>query len=211
MIEVAIIYVVVYSAVSPPVSPRALKLSLSLPRWSVCCRHTLARGGRFLGQTILVMQIHIGCLGGYVNVIRCLVLSCVCLFAHSLHAQNTQQPVSTSKGVVYRCTSANGRVEYTPLARPGCVVLFLYTAAAPASRDSAHQLRQPEPQQAHDDHPIESGSYVNSAGNIVHRPAHTESGLPPIGASAQCRDGSYSFSQSHRGTCSHHGGVLRWL
>jgi hypothetical protein len=33
----------------------------------------------------------------------------------------------------------------------------------------------------------------------------------PSGATAQCRDGSYSFSQSRSGTCSHHGGVSRWL
>lgn len=35
-------------------------------------------------------------------------------------------------------------------------------------------------------------------------------GAPP-GATAQCRDGSYSFSLRHSGTCSHHGGVARWL
>jgi hypothetical protein len=58
---------------------------------------------------------------------------------------------------------------------------------------------------------IEQGSYVNSTGNTVHRPAHTVSGAVPFGASAQCRDGSYSFSQHHSGTCSHHGGVARWL
>ncbi len=33
----------------------------------------------------------------------------------------------------------------------------------------------------------------------------------PAGATAQCRDGSYSFSASRRGTCSHHGGVAQWL
>ena len=27
---------------------------------------------------------------------------------------------------------------------------------------------------------------------------------------ALCRDGTYSFSQHHDGTCSHHGGVERW-
>ncbi|NUQ98990.1 MAG: DUF3761 domain-containing protein [Streptomyces sp.] len=27
---------------------------------------------------------------------------------------------------------------------------------------------------------------------------------------AQCQDGSYSFSASFRGTCSHHGGVRYW-
>ena len=33
----------------------------------------------------------------------------------------------------------------------------------------------------------------------------------PAGASAICWDGTYSFSQSRRGTCSHHGGVKIWL
>jgi hypothetical protein len=31
------------------------------------------------------------------------------------------------------------------------------------------------------------------------------------GPTAQCRDGSYSYSQHHRGTCSHHRGVRRWF
>lgn len=54
-----------------------------------------------------------------------------------------------------------------------------------------------------------SGYYENSRGRCVKRP--TRSQKPPQGASAQCRDGTYSFSQSRRGTCSHHGGVARWL
>ncbi|WP_183995160.1 DUF3761 domain-containing protein [Sphingomonas kyeonggiensis] len=33
----------------------------------------------------------------------------------------------------------------------------------------------------------------------------------PDGASAQCRDGTFSFSASRRGTCSHPGGVAIWL
>jgi hypothetical protein len=33
----------------------------------------------------------------------------------------------------------------------------------------------------------------------------------PPGATALCRDGTYSYSQHHSGTCSHHGGVARWL
>ncbi|MEW6737165.1 MAG: DUF3761 domain-containing protein [Acidobacteriota bacterium] len=33
----------------------------------------------------------------------------------------------------------------------------------------------------------------------------------PPGATAICRDGTYSYSQSRRGTCSHHGGVRQWL
>ncbi|WP_082545938.1 DUF3761 domain-containing protein [Rhodanobacter sp. Root627] len=58
---------------------------------------------------------------------------------------------------------------------------------------------------------VEKGSYTNREGFDVHRPAHTTNGAIPSGATAQCRDGSFSFSMSHRGTCSHHGGVARWL
>ncbi|MBI3229876.1 MAG: DUF3761 domain-containing protein [Burkholderiales bacterium] len=53
--------------------------------------------------------------------------------------------------------------------------------------------------------------YTNKKGSVVHSPAHTRTGKAPDGASAQCGDGSYSFSQNHRGTCSHHGGVVHWL
>jgi hypothetical protein len=51
--------------------------------------------------------------------------------------------------------------------------------------------------------------YTNKAGQRVESP--TKASAAPQGATAQCRDGSYSFSQSRRGTCSHHGGVGRWL
>ncbi|WP_244942884.1 DUF3761 domain-containing protein [Streptomyces inhibens] len=33
----------------------------------------------------------------------------------------------------------------------------------------------------------------------------------PAGATAQCNDGSYSYSAHRRGACSHHGGVAVWL
>ena len=55
-----------------------------------------------------------------------------------------------------------------------------------------------------------NGTYVNSAGNTVCRPEESPSGAP-AGATAECVDGTYSFSQSRSGTCSHHGGVARWL
>lgn len=53
------------------------------------------------------------------------------------------------------------------------------------------------------------GYYKNSEGRCVRRPAVTKNA--PAGATARCRDGSYSFSRNHRGTCSHHGGVAEWL
>lgn len=52
--------------------------------------------------------------------------------------------------------------------------------------------------------------YINVDGNSIHSPAYSDNGVP-AGASAQCRDGTYSFSQNRRGTCSHHGGVAVWL
>ena len=54
-----------------------------------------------------------------------------------------------------------------------------------------------------------NGTYVNTYGNTVCSPY--SSPTTPSGASAICRDGTYSFSQSRSGTCSHHGGVSRWL
>lgn len=57
----------------------------------------------------------------------------------------------------------------------------------------------------------EHGSYINKREERIHSPAHSKSGAIPHGATAQCGDGSYSFSQSRRGTCSHHGGVNHWL
>lgn len=67
---------------------------------------------------------------------------------------------------------------------------------------------QPDPDEAQ---LVEHGRYTNKAGQSVHAPAHSKTGKQPAGASAQCRDMSYSFSMSHRGTCSRHGGVAQWL
>lgn len=52
-----------------------------------------------------------------------------------------------------------------------------------------------------------NGTYINSRGETVCRPSQQNDG----GATAICRDGSYSYSRSRRGTCSHHGGVRQWL
>ena len=46
-------------------------------------------------------------------------------------------------------------------------------------------------------------------GQCVQRP--TYSPTVPAGATARCRDGTYSFSQHRQGTCSGHGGVAQWL
>lgn len=51
--------------------------------------------------------------------------------------------------------------------------------------------------------------YRNSNGTCVHRPV--QAATAPAGATAQCKDGTYSFSQHRSGTCSGHRGVAQWL
>jgi hypothetical protein len=53
-----------------------------------------------------------------------------------------------------------------------------------------------------------NGTYINAAGISVCRPVQSPS--IPVGATAKCIDGSFSFSLTHSGTCSHHGGVSVW-
>jgi hypothetical protein len=54
-----------------------------------------------------------------------------------------------------------------------------------------------------------SGYYKNVDGHCVHRPVHATKA--PAGATAKCRDGTYSFSRHASGTCSGHGGVAVWI
>jgi hypothetical protein len=76
------------------------------------------------------------------------------------------------------------------------------TVQAPSQNTSTHDTR--DNVKCND-----NGTYVNSQGQKVKRPENCSGA--PSGATALCRDGSYSFSRNHRGTCSHHGGVSRWL
>lgn len=51
--------------------------------------------------------------------------------------------------------------------------------------------------------------YINVDGEWVPSPGYYDSA--PEDATAECGDGTYSFSQNRRGTCSYHGGVAQWL
>ena len=70
-------------------------------------------------------------------------------------------------------------------------------------------LQKPEATSNNTDSLSNDNYYTNVNGNKVHSPAYSSS--VPSGASARCGDGTYSFSQNRRGTCSHHGGVAEWL
>lgn len=83
---------------------------------------------------------------------------------------------------------------------------ILYAHDHPSSSDPQIQTQQAAPS----DGLSNDNYYTNSDGNRVHSPARDSDGVP-AGATAVCEDGTYSFSQHHQGTCSHHGGVARWL
>jgi hypothetical protein len=85
----------------------------------------------------------------------------------------------------------------------------LFTSLLAQTPQPSPAQRAPQQQQNRKPKCADNGSYVNSKGETVKRPENCSAA--PQGATAQCRDGSYSFSQSRRGTCSHHGGVAKWL
>ena len=57
--------------------------------------------------------------------------------------------------------------------------------------------------------PTTPGAAKSSASKSA--PTAAASNTDPTGATAKCKDGTYSKSQHHSGTCSRHGGVAEWL
>jgi hypothetical protein len=85
----------------------------------------------------------------------------------------------------------------------GNAIALLYTDDVAVTNSSpAQRPRVTSP-------PSSGKTYVNVDG--VRVPSPVFSNTKPAGATARCRDGSYSFSQHRRGTCSHHGGVAEWF
>lgn len=137
----------------------------------------------------------------------------------STTVQDANSPQGTNKittagvdGVetlTYKDTYTNGKqtnhqlVSDTVTTQAVTQVTSIGTYVAPASTPTPPPAPSPTPTSC------TNGTYVNSAGNTVCSPE--TSTTVPAGATAQCVDGTYSFSQSRRGTCSYHGGVAQWL
>jgi uncharacterized protein DUF3761 len=86
---------------------------------------------------------------------------------------------------------------------------ILLTALSAQSPQPPSPSQPAQQQQKPQSKCTDNGTYTNSKGETVKRPENCSAA--PQGATAQCRDGSYSFSRSRSGTCSHHGGVAKWL
>jgi hypothetical protein len=100
------------------------------------------------------------------------------------------------------------------IVRAALMAVALFASAPPTYADAKDApaaadvpITRPKTVQPNEADLNEHGHYVNKQGVTVHSPAHSKSGAVPDGATAQCRDGTYSFSQHRSGTCSHHGGV----
>jgi uncharacterized protein YraI len=150
------------------------------------------------------------------HLLRLLTVISVAFGATQLPAQS---PLSTPDTLAYTTASVRLRVKPAPTAQALALLrqgtpVRLYECAegwcsVTVSKLSGYVLEQfltTQPQ------PIAQGrGYINSQGEWVASPTRTADGQPPAGASAKCRDGTFSFSRSRRGTCSHHGGVAEWL
>lgn len=88
------------------------------------------------------------------------------------------------------------------------IVIGVLCALAFAAAADARGHHAPNPHRLDVVQTYDGDYYTNVSGHRVHRPMLAPA--RPSGASAQCADGSYSFSEHHRGTCSHHGGVSQW-
>ena len=110
--------------------------------------------------------------------------------------QNLQGTVTTSAATGKGACSGHGGVQKAPAgttstttpATAAPTAAGVSTPAAPAASPAA-----------------KSSTATKSA------PTATAGNTDPTGATAKCKDGTYSKSQHHSGTCSSHGGVAEWL
>jgi len=115
------------------------------------------------------------------------------IFAMALpgHADSTCKDGTTSTATGRGACSGHGGVQKA--AKPAAA------AATPASTESASPAATPAPSAA--------ASKATPAGKA----AATAGNSDPTGATAKCKDGTYSKSKHHKGSCSHHGGVAEFL
>ncbi|QKV81571.1 DUF3761 domain-containing protein [Amycolatopsis sp. Hca4] len=122
-------------------------------------------------------------------------------------------PVPTETTASASTTTEAPAAAVTPTAVPTAIAPKAAVPTAAAPKPAAPKTTAPKPPAPRTTaqaapKPAECGAdyYRNSDGNCVHRPSDN-----PAGATAICKDGTYSYSQHRSGTCSGHGGVRTWL
>jgi hypothetical protein len=116
-----------------------------------------------------------------------------------LHAQSTATaPTNCKDGTTSTATgrgacSGHGGVQKAAAASTAAPAAAPAAAAAPAKATAA-----PAPAAA----PAKASAAPAPA---------AAAGAAPTGATAKCKDGTYSMAKHHQGACSRHGGVGEWL
>jgi hypothetical protein len=123
------------------------------------------------------------------------------IFAMALpsHADSTCKDGTTSTATGRGACSGHGGVQKAAAAAPASTAAQASTAAS-ASTESASPAAVPAPDKA-------AASKAAPAGKAAATTGNTD----PTGATAKCKDGTYSKSKHHKGSCSHHGGVAEFL
>lgn len=113
------------------------------------------------------------------------------------HAADSTNPTTCKDGTTSAATgkgacSGHGGVQKATNAKPAAAATAAATPASAAASPATALTKST---------PVATKS----------APTAAASNTNPTGATAKCKDGTYSKSQHHSGTCSSHGGVAEWL
>jgi hypothetical protein len=122
------------------------------------------------------------------------------IFAMALpcHADSTCKDGTTSTATGRGACSGHGGVQKAGKSA---------AAAAPAATESTSPAAAPAPDSA----AAPKAAPAASKSAPAAKSAATAGNTDPTGATAKCKDGTYSKSKHHKGSCSHHGGVAEFL
>ena len=129
------------------------------------------------------------------------------IFAMALpcHADSTCKDGTTSTATGRGACSGHGGVQKAAKSD---------ATAAPASTESASPAATPAPSTAASK-PAPAATAAPKAtapaGTAAPKATASAGNTDPTGATAKCKDGTYSKSKHHEGSCSHHGGVAEFL
>lgn len=145
---------------------------------------------------------------------KLLLLLCQIIFAFTLNAQDITKYTTTSLNMRFSADSLSEVLTVIPKGTLVTIAEECDCVWIPIEYNghigyvSAKYLSKEQPS-AVDHAQGNVRYYTNSKGERVQSP--TKYDAAPEGATALCRDGTYSFSRNRRGTCSRHGGVKKWL